>query len=181
MISGVLLGQTLAQAAILATDIAMSKKTKAEKLAREIELSQIEKINSASLDDDIFNERPKSRIIKWLMNESSVSTSLLAEYLGCSTQTLRNKLSKDSFSLDDIIIAAYACGYSLSLVGKNIQDEEQNYLVIDPASYFEHTDNGETLKRMTDLEKRNTKELQEEYDRLKAELESMKRRYSFLN
>lgn len=56
--------------------------------------------------------RPKkniSDIVRKLLKSNDVSVKTAALYLNCTEQSFRNKLSRDSFSLKDLIILCYLC------------------------------------------------------------------------
>ena len=57
---------------------------------------------------DTWKNRPKANIVKWLMKQSGVGLEEVAAHLGCSVSYLNNKLSRESFSFEDLILAAYA-------------------------------------------------------------------------
>lgn len=57
-------------------------------------------------------QRPKkniSDIVRKLLKSNDVSVKTAALYLNCTEQSFRNKLSRDSFSLKDLIILCYLC------------------------------------------------------------------------
>ncbi len=130
------------------------------------------------LDSVIWEGRPKTRIIKWLMSQGHIDQATMAKYLGCKKPYLDNKMTRDSFSIDDLLIAAYACGYSLTLTKNTSAPDHQESYVIDIVDYFKSNDD-EVLVRITEIEKELKENKKAEYERKKAELEMMKREYGF--
>lgn len=74
-------------------------------------------------DKQFFKSGIKSDIIKKMMNDSGLSQNDLADYLNCTISSLRNKFSRDSFSLYDFIVICYVCGYSFSICNGSIDDD----------------------------------------------------------
>ena len=58
-------------------------------------------------DKDFFQKGVKSDIVKSLLNKANVSQTEIASYLGCSVQSFRNKMNRDSFSLYDFIVICH--------------------------------------------------------------------------
>lgn len=57
-------------------------------------------------------QRPKkqiSDIVRKLLKSNDISIKKAAEYLDCTAQSFRNKLTRDSFSIKDLIILCYLC------------------------------------------------------------------------
>lgn len=73
-------------------------------------------------DKLFFKENIKSDIIRKMMQDSSLSQSDIADYLNCTISSLRNKFTRDSFSLYDFIIISYVCGYSLSICNGDLNE-----------------------------------------------------------
>ena len=140
---------------------------------------QTEPVNLVS---ETWKDRPKSNMVKWLMRRSGVSPDKIAKYLGCSVNYLNNKLSRDSFSLDDLIIISYACGYTFVLLDNNEESTSANSFRIDLLEYFNADDNDDernkqnrtVLDRISKLEAEKKATKRAEYERKKAELERMK-------
>ena len=60
-------------------------------------------------------QKPKkniSDIVRKLLNSNDVPVKTAALYLNCTEQSFRNKLSRDSFSLKDLIILLYKLEWS---------------------------------------------------------------------
>jgi len=148
------------------------------RLYGDMPLSQIEGVESVEPVSSTWEDRPKSNIVKWLMYKSGRSLEEVAESLGCTTSYLNNKLHRDSFSLDDMIIVAYVCGYVMTFTSNNPDDEERSTFQIDVQEYF-GSSNTEALRRLYEYEKRLKIKKKAEYDELKAKLEQMKAEYGF--
>ncbi len=121
-----------------------------------------------------WENRKKSNLIKWLMMQAGVSMDTLAEYLGCSKQYLNNKFNRDSFSFDDVVVTAYACDFTLALLGNDCSTRRR----IDAERFFENYDST-TLSRMKRLKSGDYDNKRAEYEQKKAELERMKKAYGF--
>lgn len=145
---------------------------------REMTAAIIERYGDKSLSELIEeSQRPKSMLIYKMMAGLGVSFTTMAHYLMCTPQSLRNKLSRDSFSLDDLIAAANVCGYDLILRKKDRSEE----IVVDADDYFKNSDSEKSLKQWARLYlfkeeeyKRREKEmaqLQERMEKLKSELD----------
>ncbi|MBP5555352.1 MAG: hypothetical protein J6X94_10855 [Lachnospiraceae bacterium] len=120
-----------------------------------------------------WENRKKTNLIKWMMLKSSVNVDGLAEYLGCTKQYLNNKFNRDSFSIDDLIIAAYACNFTLAL----LENDGKCKCRVMPEEYFDT--NPEVLARITKIRNFDKESKRVEYEQKKAELERMKKEYGF--
>lgn len=80
-----------------------------------------------------------SDIIRKLLKSSEVSIKEAALYLDCTEQSFRNKLSRDSFSLRDLIILCYLCNARLILEygSHNAEDEIEFF---NPYEYLPEND-----------------------------------------
>ena len=119
---------------------------------------------------DTWRARPKANMVKWLMKQSGVKLETIAKYLGCSVSYLNTKLARDSFSFEDLILAAYACGYTFILVSN---DEAIDYPAmnrVDLVTHFESSDL-EVLERVNAIEEEARAAKREEYEKKKAEYE----------
>ena len=112
------------------------------------------------------------------MDKSGRSLDDVAEGLGCSTSYLNNKLHRYSFSLDDMIILAYVCGYALTFSSNSSDDKERSTFQIDVQDYF-GANNTDALARLYAYEQKWKAQKKAEYDELKAKQEQMKSEYSF--
>lgn len=68
------------------------------------------------MDISKWRSRPKSAIVKTLMCTSNLSREDTANVIGCSVKYFDNKLTRNSFSLEDICKIAKKSGFSLVLV-----------------------------------------------------------------
>jgi len=59
------------------------------------------------------------------MKKGNISIDDLASLISCSKQHLNNKLNRDSFSFEDILVAAYVCGFSVCLANKSTKKTEK--------------------------------------------------------
>lgn len=141
-------------------------------------LSQIIGVDSVEMVSPTWENRPKSNMVKWLMEKSGRSLEDIAEGLGCSITYLNNKLHRDSFSLDDMIIVAYVCGYALTFTSNNPDDKDRSTFQIDVKDYFRARDTN-ALARLYEYEKRLKNQKKDEYEELKAKLAQMKAEYGF--
>ena len=125
----------------------------------------------------------KSGIIKKMMKNAGIDIHCLAEYLGCEDQSLRNKFSRDSFSIDDLVITTYACGYSVYIVSDNEKDvvvmHDANYkrkeaFFIDPKTYFSNSKK-EIWERIERLKRCSIIEKTKEYEFLKRRLNELEK------
>lgn len=93
--------------------------------------SGIDSNESAVKTLDVVHERwankHKSNIVKWLMKKRGLSHEETAKILGVSKSYFNNKLFRDSFSFEDLLMVAYSCGYDFILSDGNSEE----YKVID--------------------------------------------------
>ena len=108
-----------------------------------------------------------------MLLNSDISIDRLAEYLGCSKQYLNNKFNRDSFSIEDLIIAAFACDYTVALLSNDGSSKRH----IDAESFF--GEDKETWRRISNLKNDSVENKRAEYEQKKAELERMKKEYGF--
>lgn len=119
---------------------------------------------------DTWKSRPKANMVKWMMKQSDVSLDTIADHLGCTVSYLNTKLARDSFSFEDLIIVAYACGYTFVLANNNGEDEP--VYRVDIIRHFENSD-PEALERINTIEEKAQLQAarREEYEKKKAEIE----------
>lgn len=141
-------------------------------------LSQISGMDTIETVSPTWESRPKSNIVKWLMDKSGRSLEDIAMALGCTTSYLNNKLHRDSFSLDDMIVVAYICGYALTFTSNNPDDKERSTFQIDVQDYFSSS-NKDALERLYRCERQIKARKRAEYEALKTQLEKMKAQYGF--
>ncbi len=136
---------------------------------------------------DTWKARPKANMVKWMMKQAGVSLEMIAEHLGCTVSYLNTKLARDSFSFEDLIVVAYACGYTFVLA--NNDGDEEPVFRVDIIRHFENSE-PEVLERINAIEEKTqlqvTKrqeyekkraEIEQEYEKKKAELERMREEY----
>lgn len=127
---------------------------------------------------ETWKDRPKANMVKWLMQHSDTSLETVAAYLGCSTNYLNNKLTRDSFSFDDLILVAYACGYTFVLTDNNEEVKSANSYRVDLLNYFANSDSA-ALERVFTLGEKKQEAMREEYEKKKAELARIREEYGF--
>lgn len=76
-----------------------------------------------------WKERSKSYIVKTLMFFGDVDIRRLAECLGISTAYFNNKLTRNSFSFDDMVTIANACSYDICFVSKDKSNVVNSFTV----------------------------------------------------
>ena len=135
--------------------------------------------DSVDTVSDTWKNRPKANMVKWLMKQSGVSLEVVAAHLGCSVSYMNNKLTRDSFSFEDLILAAYACGYTFVLVNNNEEISSEDSFRVDLFQHFENEEGQEVLERINAIEEEKKKAKRAEYEAKKAELERMKAEYGF--
>lgn len=60
--------------------------------------------------------RKRSNIVKWLMERDRRTPQEMANALGVSLGYFNNKLTRNSWSIDDIYVLAKYCRFSLALI-----------------------------------------------------------------
>lgn len=55
-------------------------------------------------------DRPKSNLVNWLLKNSNAERKELAMLLGITGAAFDNKMSRNSFSVEDILLIADVCG-----------------------------------------------------------------------
>ena len=121
--------------------------------------------------------KERTDLIKWMMKKSGASIEIMVGYLNCgSKQYFNNKCHRNSFSIDDLILAAHACGFDILLTNK----DGTIAISLDPSTYFGEgrTDIRERIKTM-DEKTKDWREKHAEYEQLKARLKQMKEEYGF--
>lgn len=121
----------------------------------------------------LWEKRRKSNLIKWLMQKADLKMDRLAKYLGCSKPYLNNKFNRDSFSFEDIVVASYACDYTLTLLANDGSEQRR----IDAEGFF--SNDSETWNRISGLKAEEIDTKRAEYEQKKAELERMRKEYGF--
>lgn len=65
--------------------------------------------------NEIWNEKPKSRLVRYLMGKEKLLSETVSRLLGTTKSYFDNKLHRNSFSLEDILLIAKYCGYDMYL------------------------------------------------------------------
>lgn len=102
------------------------------------------------------DNKPQKRIsdiIRKLLKSAEVSTKQAALYLDCTEQSFRNKLSRDSFSLRDLIILCYLCNASLRLEYDSLNAEDE-FEFFNPSEYLSEND----YNRIQKIQEQNFKQ-----------------------
>lgn len=124
---------------------------------------------------EVWEKRPKSLLIKELMEHSGCSASDFSETLGYSERYFNLKLARESFSFEDILALLYASNLTMFLVNN---DDGSTWKMISSKEWCP-----EETKRFDELQNLKQKQVYEkkhsEYEKLKTELETMKKLYGF--
>lgn len=89
-------------------------------------------------------------IVRKLLNSNDVSIKTAALYLNCTEQSFRNKLSRDSFSLKDLIIICYLCNARF-MIEYFTYKENYDLDYFDPSEYLPKDD----YERIHKIEEQN--------------------------
>ena len=101
-------------------------------------------------------QKPKkniSDIVRKLLKSNDVSVKTAALYLNCTEQSFRNKLSRDSFSLKDLIILCYLCNARFMIEYCSYKDD-YDIDFFDPSYYLSE----EEYERIHKIEQKNITE-----------------------
>lgn len=130
----------------------------------------------AELESGSWRRKRKSYLIKWLMNEKEdLTREKLGELFGSSRDAVSQKLSRDSFTIDELIIAAHAAGYDLALRNR----ETERLKLIRALEWFKDYDDV-VYERLKNLVPQSVKIIKRsEYEMKKKELEALKAEYGF--
>lgn len=125
------------------------------------------------LETGSWQNKKKSALMRWLMNQKTdLTREKLGKLFGSSKGAVDMKMSRDSFSIDELIIAAYAADYELVLRNKANGDEK----TIDARDWFRNYDK-DTFERLKSIHPEPTSAELATYERKKMELEQMKMEY----
>lgn len=111
-------------------------------------------------------DRPKSNLVNWLLKNSNAERKELAMLLGINRAAFDNKMTRNSFSVEDILLIADACGFSIAVVSKtdrSVHELNFRYFVGDIS---EQSEKFLSLKRA-------------EYDRLKEKAKKLEEEFGF--
>lgn len=123
---------------------------------------------------ETWNERRKSLFVKDLMEYAHFTPAIAADYLGISENSFNCKLYRDSWSVGDLQLLAYASGLQLWAVDKNG--------LLWKSLSLEHwyptdAEQIDAIRKRYDDEQ--IKQKREEYETLKQTLATMKEKYGF--
>lgn len=133
-----------------------------EKVQEAMDQKNIEYVNQK------WENRPRSNILKWLMAKKDIDVSSMADILGLTVGSFNSKLARGSFSFDDILLAATACGFTLSFTDNKTKESYS----IDPATYFEDYESERYTTaeiHMSQLAEKIMNELQERIEQMEQE------------
>lgn len=98
-------------------------------------------------------QRPKkyiSDIVRKLLKSNDISIKTAAQYLDCTVQSFRNKLTRDSFSIKDLIILCYLCRAQFMIEYSSYKDDyDVDYF--NPSDYLSKED----YERIQKIEQQN--------------------------
>lgn len=130
-----------------------------------------------------WESRPKSNLVKWLMQYGNVTYDEAAIVLNISKSYFNNKLHRNSFSFEDIVAIAQVCGYELAFRAYDSSiDKDHDALGALPAMFCDSEvyERINKVYEMREERKRKDEEklhYQEEYLRMKQELAEYKTKY----
>lgn len=111
-------------------------------------------------------DRPKSNLINWLLKNSNAKRQDLMVLLNVSRPYFENKMSRNCFSLEDILLAADLCNFSLALVSKKDRSVHELNFRDFVGDISEQSEKFLSLKRA-------------EYDRLKEKVKKLEEEFGF--
>lgn len=129
---------------------------------------------SKSINMSIWQNRPKSVLVKEIMSTFNISLDEIAKVIGTSIQYVNTKLSRNSFSVEDLLLLLYFADLKINIVSssgdvwKTVSLKEW---------YPEDAHTIDEIKRA--LEKEERKSQYKKYLQLKNELNNMKELYGF--
>jgi hypothetical protein len=71
-----------------------------------------------SIEEYFASNRSCSALVRAMINESDVKTYKLAQVLGVAEGTIRTKLYRNSFTFDEVMLIADACGFKIDIQPK---------------------------------------------------------------
>lgn len=98
-------------------------------------------------------QKPKktiSDLVRKLLKSNDISAKTAALYLDCTEQSFRNKLSRDSFSLKDLIILCYLCNARFMIEYCSYKDD-YDVDFFNPSDYLSKKD----YERIQKIEQQN--------------------------
>ena len=94
-----------------------------------------------------------SNNVRKLLKSNNMSIKRAASYINCTEQSFRNKLSRDSFSIKDLIILCYVCNAKL-IIDYCIHSDDFDMDFFELSEYL----NNEEFERIKKLEQQYTTE-----------------------
>ena len=128
---------------------------------------------SRGFDPEVWAHRKRSKLVKDLMRYSNIQTTDMAKYLGVTKAYFDTKLARNSFSFDELIIAAEAAGLKFALVDENNDIQE----TFDANKWFD--DDPGTIQQVAKVRVGIAKReaLRLEYEAKKKELDDFAKTY----
>ena len=85
------------------------------------------------LTDERWINRKKSNLVKWFLLNSETSVETLCEGLGYTKAYFNNKITRDSFSFEDLVAIAYLCGFKFAISSwdENLKREIRYFDILD--------------------------------------------------
>ena len=77
-----------------------------------------------------FDSNTISGLIRKIMAYNEINDTMAAECIGCTVGSFKNKVTKDRFSIKELLIIAELAGYHLALIPEN-ETKETEYLFSD--------------------------------------------------
>lgn len=74
------------------------------------------------ISEETYKNRPLSLLVIKLMKKSGLTKDEVADALFIDRKYLNNKLSRNSFSFNDIVLVAHACGYEMIFTNPKEKD-----------------------------------------------------------
>lgn len=118
------------------------------------------------LTDPRWVDRPKSNLVNWLLKNSNVKRQDLMVLLNVSRPYFENKMSRNCFSLEDILLAADLCDFSLALVSKKDRSVHELNFREFVGDISEQSERFLSMKRA-------------EYDQLKEKVKKLEEEFGF--
>lgn len=123
-----------------------------------------------------WETRKRSWLIKCLMKDAGLSVDDLAQYFGISKAYLNTKLARDSFSINDVMLALCLTGRNIAILDENNEIAQ----VINPRTWLKGYDD-ESLLRLRAVESAKKEAVRAKYRseiaKLESRLETLKREY----
>ena len=133
---------------------------------------------------EYWKNRPKTYLIKWLMEKGDITVNEAAVALGISKACFNNKLNRNSFSIEETIALAYTCGYEMTFrVYDDSIDQETGTLFVSPAMFcddkvYERINKVYEMRKNRIDKANEVKRHKDEYLRMKNELAEFKLKYN---